>query len=112
METPSLWRDFIWPHFDFREERSIKQLLLLSNFPSFIHCNTGNIENVIVCDTLRYAGDGHSLEMANCNLEQVCIMSDTLTLSDSFLIRLSAHGGLVHVILNVNCFFTQRLQLL
>ena len=27
VETPSLWRDFIWPHYDFREERCIENVL-------------------------------------------------------------------------------------
>jgi len=25
-ETPSLWRDFVWPHFDVSEERCLKDL--------------------------------------------------------------------------------------
>ena len=72
-----------------------KQPLLLSNFPSLIHFVT-SIENVTICNGLKYFQywrNKHSWEIANCNLEQVCILSVTLVLSDSFMIALSAHGG-------------------
>jgi len=77
--------------------------LVLSNFPSLIHCIT-DIENIIICDRLKYLHywhNKHSWEIANCNLEQVYILSVPLVLSDSFMVALSAHGGLVHVILSI-----------
>jgi len=79
------------------------QPLLLSNFPLLVHCDAFHIENVIICDRLKYLfylGERHTWEMANCNLEQVCIVSNTLSLSDDFMITISAHGGLTHVILS------------
>ena len=60
-----------------------EELLSLSNFPSLIHCVT-DIDNVIIGDRLtylNYVSDRHSWEMASCNLEQLCILSDSLSLS-------------------------------
>ena len=48
-----------------------------------------------------YTGGRHTLKLMNCNWEQVCIISDTLTLSDRIVNALSAHGKLVHLILGV-----------
>ena len=84
-----------------------KEPLLLSNFPSLIHCITKYIDIVDVCERLRYlqyTGDDLSCSwsLANCHLEQLCILSDQLALPDGFMDSISAHGQLVHVILSVH----------
>ena len=89
-----------------------KQLLELSNFPSLIHCITCNINIISIPEKLRYLKYAHgnmyaSWPVANYNLDQLCIVSDQLALPDSFMSTISAHGGLVHVILSVN-FVTQN----
>ena len=86
------------------------QPLQLSNFPSLIHCITDDID-INICEKLRYlryTGNNISCSwtIADFNLEQLCIISDQLALPDSFMNTISAHGGLVHVILSVN-FVTQ-----
>ena len=86
--------------------------LMLSNFPLLIHCCTWFMKNVNICETLRYLcyiGDDDMWwpwSIKNCNLEQLCTFTETLVLPDSFMNAISAHGGLVHVILNVD-FVTQ-----
>jgi len=89
-----------------------KQPLLLSNFPSLIHCITKCINIVDMCERLRYlqyCGDDISCSwsLAHCNLEQLCILSDKLVLPDNYMNTISAHGGLVHVILSLH-FVTQN----
>ena len=87
------------------ECKETKELLLLSSFPSLIQCTTDDIENVILHDKLKYLWYvGHQRcywEISSCSLEQVSIISKSLELSESFMVSLSAHGGLVHVILHV-----------
>ena len=88
-----------------------EQSLQLSNFPSLILCITKLIDIVDISEKLRYlkytGGNMYnSWSIANCNLEQLCILSDQLALPDSFMNAISAHGGLVHVILSIN-FVTQ-----
>ena len=83
-----------------------KQPLLLTNFPLLIHCVTKDI-NIVINERLKYllySGDNISCSwpLANCNLEELCIKSDQLTLSESLMNALSAHGRLVHVVLSVN----------
>ena len=89
-----------------------EQLLQLSNFPSLINCITRHIDIANICEKLRYlkyVGNNISCSWstASYNLEQLCIVSDQLALPDSFMSTISAHGGLVHVILSVN-FVTQN----
>jgi len=89
-----------------------EQLLELSNFPSLIHCITCNINIVNIPEKLRYLKYAYgnicsSWPNANYNLNQLCIVSEQLALPDSFMNAISAHGGLVHVILSVN-FATQN----
>jgi len=85
--------------------------LLLSNFPLLIHGVFEGINMVSICERLRYLQytcDDISLSWSslNFNLEQLYIESDRLVLLDSDMNALSAHGRLVHVILNIN-FVTQ-----
>ena len=80
--------------------------LLLSNFPSLIHCMTEDIVTVDISERLKYLQYinnkiTYSWSLASCNLEQLCIESDQLFLSRSEINALSGHGGLVHVILSV-----------
>ena len=87
--------------FEVEDLLETEELLLQFNFLSLIHCVT-DIDNVNIGDRLKYlyyVSDRHSWEMANCNLEQVCILADSFSLPDNFMITLSAHGGLVHVFL-------------
>ena len=84
-----------------------KQSLQLSNFPLLIHCVTIDINNVYIYERLRYLwyrGDNQwwPWSIANCNLQELYIESDQLALPHSFMNKISAHGGLVHVILNVH----------
>ena len=44
--------------------------------------------------------------MGYCKLEQLCILSNTVALYDSLMVALSAHGGMVDVIINA-LFVTQ-----
>ena len=87
------------------ECKETKEPLLLSSFPSLIHCATCDMENVIIHDKLKYLWYiGHQRcywEMSSCSLEHVNIFSKSLELPESFMVSLSAHGGLVHVILHV-----------
>jgi len=81
--------------------------LLLSSFPLLIHGVFEGINVVSICERLKYlqyTGDGVSLSWSslNFNLEQLYIESDRLALLDSDMNALSAHGRLVHVILNIN----------
>ena len=87
------------------ECKETKEPLFLSSFPSLIQCTTSNVENVIIHDKLKYLWYiGHQRcywEMSSCSLEHVNIFSKSLELPESFMVSLSAHGGLVHVILHV-----------
>ena len=89
------------------------QSLLLANFPSLTHCLTADIHYTAVqdiassCTKLKYfrynsytTCDLSFALIQNCTLEQLCIASKD-TASDSFMETISAHGGLVHVILRI-----------
>jgi len=86
--------------------------LQMSNFPSLIHCIMRNTDIADICDNLKYlkyTGENLPCAWPNAihNLEQLSIISDQLSLTDGFMHLVSAHGGLVHVILSVN-FVTQN----
>jgi len=103
-------------HFD-------KRLLMLSHFPSLAHCivdvchhhsATTNqdvlyLQNVLTgCEKLKYMNYSQTnwsehlfLPMHNCNLEQLHICLSHNDLSTYFMTTISAHGGLVHVMLRV-----------
>ena len=88
------------------------QPLLLTNFPSLVQCLTNNIDIIDNCGSvryLRYTGNNISCSwlLPTCNLKQLCILSDQLVLPDHFMNTVSAHGGLVHVVLSVH-FVTQN----
>ena len=88
--------------------RNKKQPLLLSYFPLLIHCLTADINDVNICEKLKYLWYiGENIwwpwSVENCNLQQLCIESEQLALPDSFMNKISAHGGLVHVNLIVKC---------
>ena len=81
------------------------QPLQLSNFPSLIYCVTNGIDLINICEKLRYLwyrGDSISCSWskANCNLQQLYIESEQLNLDEMLMDTISAHGGLVHVILS------------
>jgi len=98
----------------FVNERS--PLSLLSNFPSLIHCITTDVQHVTLQDVLsscsklkclRYTSIHSSCTLKlsqNCGtLEQLCIDSSVVNIPVSFMDKISAHGGLVHVVL---CVYT------
>ena len=95
------------------------ELSVLSNFPSLVHCIVGNVSNnveVVInsCSKLKYFVHvgwtlkfSHKLSTKNNNLEELCIKSfhvDTLSIPDIFMQSVSAHGGLVHVVLCAGTF--------
>ena len=87
--------------------------LLFAHFPSLTYCRL-NCEQpqcakeiiktckglkIFRCDSIDYL----TLSSAcSCNLEQLCIRSDETDLGSAFMDTVSAHGGLVHVVLAVN----------
>ncbi|XP_065912364.1 uncharacterized protein [Dysidea avara] len=86
-----------------------KQPLVLSNFPLLIHCRTDNIDSVHIFEKLKYwycVNDRIAWSIGNCNLEQLCMIVPKVAFPDSFMSTLSAHGGLIHVIMSVD-FITQ-----
>ena len=84
---------------------------LLSNFPSLTHCLTTDVPHITLQDVLSSCrnlkclknSEIRSLQLSqNCaTLEQLCIDSPGIGISDSFMHAISAHGGLVHVVLYV-----------
>jgi len=83
-----------------------RRTLLLSNFKMLFHCSISYIDDLNISESLRclwYSGITTIFQwprsMTHCNLQEVYI--DLYTLSFSFMKKISAHGGLVHVILNV-----------
>jgi len=95
-------------------QRKHYDLSILSNFHSLVHCIVGDIhsdiEALYSCAGIKYLSissqqshfswDEPSVQ--NKNLEQLCIKpnkSDCMSIPDTFLQSVSAHGGLVHVVL-------------
>jgi len=83
-----------------------RDLSVLSNFPSLVHCLVDDVDiKVIVnnCVMLKYlSGRWYTFTLglsAQNNLEQLCI-SISCSDTDTFLQSISAHGGLVHVVLS------------
>ena len=77
--------------------------LQLSNFPLLIHLVIGYFDFVNISKTLRYLWyNGNNIWWPeNCNLQELFIQSNLLAPPDCFMKEISAHGGLVHVILSV-----------
>jgi len=89
-------------------------LLILSNFPSLIHCSLSNIciaigDIINSCAKLKYLiyskdnCNGNlwtSVPVQNCNLLQLCIKSKA-NLPDTFMDLVSVHGGLTYVVLSI-----------
>jgi len=87
------------------------QPLQLSNFPLLIHLITADISDVNICKRLKYfcyaffnrcADVWWPWSIPNCNLQELYLRSCKFTLPESFMETISAHGGLVHVILDVD----------
>ncbi|XP_065920040.1 uncharacterized protein [Dysidea avara] len=93
-------------------------LSILFNFSSLTHyvyfgfyhrCTTFVRDIVNSCTKLRYLKitqnvnitSLHFMSVLSCNLEQLCIESIDVDLPDDFMSSVSAHGGLVHVVLSV-----------
>jgi len=86
---------------------------LLSHFPSLVYCSTGPTNAVLPlpdivsrCKELRYFRYSNE-SYANlsslthyCKLQEVCIAVGRSDLPNTFLSAISAHGGLVHVVLS------------
>lgn len=86
---------------------------LLSHFPLLTYCRLSSEqpqsaqEIIETCQGLKFFKcnciEYLMLSSAyNCNLEQLCIGSEETHLNDTFMNTVSAHGGLVHVVLSVN----------
>jgi len=85
---------------------------LVTSFPILEFCLIDDIHFLVVqhiiesCKELKYfncssiVGD-ELLPVDSCSLQQLDIDSDELELPDEFMSTISAHGGLVHVLLNV-----------
>ena len=83
-----------------------RQPLMLSNFPLLLHFHTKFIYNISICERLMYLwyicdNIWWPWSVTLCNLQEVYFQTYRLPLSDDFMKKISAHGGLVHVILNV-----------
>jgi len=98
----------VFSGFDCTKCLNNNQPLLLSNFPLLIHCFTMDINCVIICERLKYLWYGTYCTSGDkwwpwycsrSNLQELCIQSLEYYLHDGFMESISAHGGLVHVIL-------------
>ena len=114
----SLWHDFPIPFNDYR---------LLSHFPSLEYCRINGYKHSIctqdiltTCKKLKYFNFSYSeyfasspsrgeaqlpsslISACNDNLQQLCILSKHTDLHDTFMETVSAHGGLIHVVLYVH----------
>ena len=89
--------------------------LLLPYLPSLVHCIIESSEDtaVVLLDTISCCKDLKVFRYENhnslpcsvafkCNLKELYIASCRTDLSDTFMHSVSAHGGLVHVVLCVN----------
>ena len=89
---------------------------LLSHFPSLEYLSIGSSQRstcvqeiLAACNKLRYFrihfdtfAKFPPLTVHNSNLQELCILSHSTDLDDKFMDSVSAHGGLVHVVLLVN----------
>ena len=88
-------------------------LSVLSSFPSLVHCVVGlypcDVESLIKgCPKLKYLKYAVNFHFFNSvvqknNLQQLYIAADDESIPNTFVQSISAHGGLVHVVLHVNC---------
>ena len=114
-----------------RECRSLLadgSISVLSHFPSLIHCVldvslhshyiTGLQDILTSCKELKYLHYSHDLlsqslfVLCNTNLQQLYIESYTAVISSTFMSTISAHGGLVHVVLNVKSVTSEGVAIL
>jgi len=95
-----------------------KSIVVLSHFPLLMYCKVRGssgasiVETVLSnCDKLtcfNYYGMYYeaplsfSAELRFCHLEQLCLQSATFIVTDTFMKAISAHGGLLHLILLVS----------
>ena len=93
---------------------------LLSHFPSLEYLSIGISQRstcaqevLAACNKLKYFRVHFDtfaklppLTVHNSNLQELCILSRSTDLDDKFIDSLSAHGGLVHVVLLVNSMTT------
>jgi len=87
------------------------QSLQLSNFPLLIHSSIIDIRDVIICQRLKYLSYGFCDSCADTwwpwlvsdsNLQELYLISCQFTLPKHFMEKVSAHGGLLHVVLDVD----------
>ena len=89
-----------------RCNRRQRDFSVLSHFPSLVHYLVDHVDVAVIvnnCTKLKYlsscyAYSSHLLPQNN-NLEQLCIHVSSSN-TDTFLQSISAHGGLVHVVLS------------
>jgi len=107
-------------HASYGSVKGTRNLSVLSYFPSLVHCVVGdvpdNIEAIInSCLKLKYfvhtcwtSEFSYRLPVLNRNLEQLCIKAPSVdhktAIPDIFMQSVSAHGGLVHVVLCAGIF--------
>ena len=106
---------------------TLKDTMLLSYFPSLNHCYLrlessfelpAIVQNMINnCKTLKcasfIASYALSLNLAhNFSLEQLHIDSPDTEVPDNFMTSISAHGGLVHVVMRVKFFMSEDMVFL
>ena len=99
---------------DCRKVRKVGDCLLLSQFPSLVHlfaitstCSTAIRDVVSGCAQLKFfiyssdRFDFSGVPVLNCNLEQVHFKMKLVDIPETFMESISAHGGLVHVVMEV-----------
>jgi len=100
----------------------IKEFLLLSHFPSLEFCMLAGIHPTTVqdiissCKQLKYLNCSLSSRdllppVNDCNLQELCICSKN-SIPDAFLCTISAHGGLVRVVLDADSVTSEGISVL
>ena len=89
-----------------------QDILLISNFPSLTYCALGQVPLIVEgiatsCKRLKYLNIRSSFpllfsaDISKCYLQQLFLHSTTSSIPDNFMVEISAHHGLVHVLLCV-----------
>ena len=90
-----------------------KESILVAHFPSLEFCIVSDIHPMAMqgvintCKKLKYLNceyaTGEMFSTVNhCSLQQLCFHSLRIDILETFMSTISAHGGLVHVVLDVN----------
>ena len=90
-----------------------KESILVAHFPSLEFCVIPDIHPMAIqdiintCKKLKYlncecAREEFFLFVNYCSLQELCFRSERIDIPETFMSTISAHGGLVHVVLDVN----------